>query len=181
MPNGTPNLTKRWTLPDSVLDHLVSADISSKSHVGLHTEAKLSVENGKLLFYPALDAVQAQRRTAGKSYWGHAVLAADRSAINIGSMGVRKSKASGFFPHPTYADKAWDEAYIKLKIEQALTSPGDTSRKSRQAWTDQPRQIRLTDTKAPVKTIRVSGILCGVIYQQGVVESVYPIVEGFTP
>lgn len=173
-------LVKRWTLPDSVLDHIVKGDVSGTSHVGFHTEAEYSLENKKLAFDPPLDGIQAQRRSDGKSYWGKAILTATGEPLNAGHIRARSAKASGFFPHPKFAtDKPWNRAYIKLKIEQALTSPGDTSRKSRQAWTDQPRQIRLTDTKAPLKTIRVSGILCGVIYQQGVVESVYPIVEGF--
>ncbi len=182
MPNGKPKLVKRWTLPEAVLGHIVTGDVSGHSHVGFHTEAEYSVENGKLVFAPALDEGQRLRRQAGKSYWSKAVLSADSSALNPGNLGARKGKASGFFPHPRYnREKEWDKAYIKLKIEQALTNPGDTSRKSWQAWADQPRQIRLTDTKGPVKTIRVSGILCGVIYQDGNVESVYPIVEGFKP
>lgn len=182
MSNGDRKLVKRWTLPDTVLGHIVKGDISGHSHVGFHTEAEYSVENAKLVFHPALDEEQSRRRLAGKSYWGKAVLSADGSKLDAGNLGARKGKASGFFPHPRYnREKAWDTAYIKLKIEQALTNPGDTSRNSWQAWTDQPRQIRLTDTKGPVKTIRVSGVLCGVIYQEGRVESVYPIVEGFKP
>lgn len=169
-----PALTKRWTLPAGTATHIFDGEQSGKSHTGFHSEAVKSRENGRAEII--LDGQQETNRRNGLPYWGKAKLFPSAT----GSFAGRSEKASCFFPHPVHA-RTWTADYIRLKIEQALTDPGDSSRESRAAWSAQPRQIRLSDTRMPLKTIRVAGIRCGVIYRDGAVETVYPIVEGFDP
>jgi len=92
------------------------------------------------------------------------------------------SKLCTFFPNPKKVGGGtkWQKDWLILKIEPALTDPGDSVRHSRAAWQSAPRAIRTTGlVGAPeVVKIHVDGVSCHVQYTNGIVTSVYPATFG---
>jgi Bacterial EndoU nuclease len=80
---------------------------------------------------------------------------------------------SSFFPWK------WKQEDIVRWIEQALTSPPDSDRPTRQDWTTNPRAIRRTDTGGQLRKIIVNRVSCSVLYQGREIASIYPNVPGF--
>ena len=162
MPNG--NLHKRFALPQKVVTHLFVGEVSGNSFGGMHSEAVKSI-GGDIRLKDGWPAGQLARRQAGLSYWANVEVRINGTWYGPGM--------SSFFPWPQAAPR-WTKDNIIMWIEQAMTNPADKDRSSRDAWTQSPRAIRKTDTGGMLQGIRINKIPCKVLYQDGVIASIYP-------
>lgn len=174
--SGVAILKKRFSLPQSVIDHIFEGDKKDTEFSGFHSEAEHKVNDpakAYAQFDGQLSAAMQVARDNGKPYQAMVKLAKGG--------GWTSAKLCTFFPNPhKAAGKKWTKAYIVLKIEQALTDPTDSVRHSRAAWESQQRGIRksgIVGAQDLVK-IRVAGISCHVQYTDGVITSVYPATFG---
>jgi len=169
------NLKKRWTLPDSVITHIFTGEPSGNSFAGFHSEAEKSLDNGQLLLVGQPDPEQMRRREEGKTYKLRVRIRVDGAFCATGGV-------STFFPNPKKPNgNRWTKENIIRWIEQGLTNPNDSVRSSRAEWESRPRGQRGAGVVGQALTkIRVNGISCHVLYQNGVVASIYPADLDFT-
>lgn len=165
-------LKKRWTLPAGVITHIFDGEPSGNSFAGFHSEAIKSRANGKVEIDGQPNPEQLQRWQDGKTY-------KLKVKIKLGNGGgfCQTAGVSTFFPDPAKPKgKDWSKENIIRWIEQALTNPDDSARSSREEWTETPRSIRTTGLVGAqdLKSIRVNGVRCHVIYTAGKIASIYP-------
>ena len=164
---------KRYSLSDKVVTHIFEGEFGTdgSSLSGFHAEAVKNIENNKVKLVGGWPPGQLDRRNSGKTYWA-------KVKVKIGDKWTG-AKASSFFPKPGAGSK-WTRDYIILKLEQALTSPTDNIRSSREAWDKEPRELRKIDGTKQLKTIRASGVTCAVTQNAGEIATIYPsTVEDF--
>jgi|GEM_PF-3790794 len=174
--SGAMVLKKRFSLPQSVIDHIFEGDKKGSEFSGFHSEAEHKVDDPVkpyAKFDGQLSAAMQLARDEGKPYQAMVKLAKGGDWTT--------AKLCTLFPNPHKAKgKKWTKDYIILKIEQALTDPADSVRHSRAAWESQKRGIRTTGIQGAqdLVRIRVAGISCHVQYTDGVITSVYPATFG---
>lgn len=170
------NLKKRWTLPDSVVTHIFTGEPSGNTFAGFHSEADKSLDNGDMVIVGQPNPEQMRRRDEGKIY-------KLKVKIKFNGAFCATGAVSTFFPNPQKPHgQRWTKENIVRWIEQGLTDPNDSVRSSRAAWESQPRGQRGSGVVGQAVTkIRVNGISCNVLYQNGVVASIYPAGLDFAP
>jgi hypothetical protein len=167
-------LKKRWSLPDAVIAHIFDGDRAGNDFSGFHSEAVHEIDDAYAKIDGQPDPGMWAARDRGEPY---------QFNIRLKKGGDWTSaKVCTFFPNPKKAGGGtkWKKDWLILKIEQALTDPGDSVRHSQAAWQSEPRGIRTTGVvnAQEVVKIRVAGVSCHVQYTNGIVSSVYPATFG---
>ncbi|HEV7267866.1 MAG TPA: hypothetical protein VGN83_23615 [Falsiroseomonas sp.] len=168
-------LKKRWSLPAKVITHIFDGEPKEGGNDfgGYHSEAVHEIDDVYAKIDGQPDPAMLQARQTGKPYQFMIKLKKGGSWTSAG--------LCSFFPHPRMVGgQLWRKDWLILKIEQALTDPGDSVRHSRAAWQSEPRNIRTTGMKGAqeVLKIKVDGVSCHVQYTDGAVNSVYPATFG---
>ena len=166
-------MSKRFTLSTAVIEHIFRGDNNNGSLSGFHSEAR---GDATLLF--AGD--NQQRRQDGLTYVAWATVTVDGTQLG--------PKKSSFFPHPenrnTRIDnpQLWTEENTKLWLEQGLTSSNPTHAAMSANTLHYQRPLRQPFTAgvgASFRKFKANRVTCYILYQGGVIASIFPHAPGF--
>ena len=153
-------LKKRYSLSSEVITHIFDGEVSDNSFSGFHSEARKNLINGRMVI-TQISGTEQINRDANKPYKA-------RVSISVGGR-MRGPELKSMFP------KNWSESDIIRWMEQALTSPSDSARPSRDAWSTTPRSLRTTGVSGQqLSRIKINKVSCIVLYQGGQIASIYP-------